>query len=51
VKHPVQDEYGNQRENDDTTWIMAKHPVQDEYSNRRENDTEIYAKMISHGYR
>jgi hypothetical protein len=37
VKHPVKDEYGNKRENDDITWIKVKYPVQDEYGNRREN--------------
>jgi hypothetical protein len=37
VKHPVQDEYRNQRENDDITWIKVKHPVQDEYGNQHEN--------------
>jgi hypothetical protein len=37
VKHPVQDKYGNKRENGDITWIKVKHPIQDEYGNKREN--------------
>jgi hypothetical protein len=37
VKHPVQDKYGNGREND-ITWIKVRHPVQDEHGNQHEND-------------
>jgi alanine dehydrogenase len=42
VKDPIQDEYGNKRENDSITWTYLKHPAQYEYGNQRENDDITY---------